>query len=92
MDERKIDADVRAYLKECGVEVAPYDSVEKFLEKIKDATVLLDPNKTSDTIARSLLNCGTVYAQSPVALLKAVKTMCRSRARVRLWSAMAWLS
>lgn len=57
----------------CGVKVAPYDSVEKFLEKIKDATVLLDPNKTSDTIARSLLNCGTVYAQSPVALLKAVK-------------------
>lgn len=47
--------------------------MEKFLEKIKDATVLLDPNKTSDTIARSLLNCGTVYAQSPVALLKAVK-------------------
>ena len=47
VDERKIDADVRAYLKECGVEVAPYDSVEKFLEKIKDATVLLDPNKTS---------------------------------------------
>lgn len=73
VDERKIDADVRSYLKECGVEVAPYDSVEKFLEKIKDATVLLDPNKTSDTIARSLLNCGTVYAQSPVALLKAVK-------------------
>lgn len=35
--------------------------------------MLLDPNKTSDTIARSILNCSVVYAQSPVALMKAVK-------------------
>ncbi len=73
VDERKVDDDVRGYLAECGVKVAPYDSVEKFLEKLKDATVLLDPNKTSDTIAHSLLNCGSVFAQSPVAMLKAVK-------------------
>lgn len=73
IDERKVDADVREYLGSCGVEVAAYDSIGRFLERLNDATVLLDPNKTSDTIARSLMNCTQVYAQSPVAMLKAVK-------------------
>ena len=73
VDERKVDDEVCAYLAGCGVKVAAYSSVEKFLEKLKDVTVLLDPNKTSDTIAHSLLNCTTVFAQSPVAMLKAVK-------------------
>ena len=36
-------------------------------------TILLDPNKTSDTVARWIVNCPTVYAASPVALLKAAK-------------------
>ena len=49
------------------------DSQGKKMGKTAGNAVWLDPNKTSDTIARSLLNCGTVYAQSPVALLKAVK-------------------
>lgn len=73
IDERKVDDDVRAYLGSCGVEVAAYDSIGHFLERLKNATVLLDPNKTSDTIARSLMNSTQVFAQSPVALLKAVK-------------------
>lgn len=73
IDERKVDAEVAAYLKSCNVRTAPYDSVGRFLEKLKDKTVLLDPNKTSDTVARSLLNCPAVYVQSPVVLLKAVK-------------------
>lgn len=73
VDERKVNAEVANYLHDCGVKVASYDSVEHFLEKLKNKTVLLDPNKTSDTIARSILNCSVVYAQSPVALMKAVK-------------------
>ena len=73
VDERKVNAEVANYLHDCGVKVASYDSVEHFLEKLKNKTVLLDPNKTSDTVARSILNCSVVYAQSPVALMKAVK-------------------
>lgn len=73
IDRRKVDDDVKDYLSGCGVKVADYDSVEQFLEKLKNATVLLDPAKTSDTIARSVINSGTVFAPSPVALLKAVK-------------------
>lgn len=73
VDERKVDAETASYLAGHGVRVAPYESVTAFLEKLKDAAVLMDPNKTSDTIARSLANATPVYASSPVALLKAVK-------------------
>lgn len=73
IDERKVDAKAVEYLQSCGVEVAAYDGVEAFLRKLKHATVLLDPNKTSDTVARCLENSQPVYAPSPVSLLKAVK-------------------
>lgn len=73
VDSRKIDGEVAAHLSECGVRVAPYESVAAFLGKLKNTTVLLDPNKTSDTIARSLTEAPTVFAPSPVTLLKAVK-------------------
>lgn len=73
VDERKLTPEVSAHLEKCGVRTLPYDGAEQFLGKLKDATVLIDPNKTSDTVARSIVNCGVVYAQSPVALLKAVK-------------------
>lgn len=73
INEKKVDKEVRGYLESCGVKVAGYEDLESFLGKLKNATILLDPNKTSDTVARWILNCPTVYAASPVALLKAVK-------------------
>lgn len=73
IDPAKVNAEVASYLADCGVKVMPYDKVESYLEHKNNATILLDPNKTSDTIARCVTRCGVVYAQSPVALLKAVK-------------------
>ena len=73
IDERKVESKEKEALKEFGIKVAPYDSLEQFLEKAKGMTILLDPNKTSDTVARWIVNCPTVYAASPVALLKAAK-------------------
>ena len=73
IDERKVDADAKAFLDSIGVEVQPYDSLQAFLEKLKGISVLLDPNKTSDTVARWLMKAVPVYAASPVALMKAVK-------------------
>lgn len=73
IDGRKVDSKAAEYLQSCGVEVAAYDGVEAFLRKLKHAAVLLDPNKTSDTVARCLENSQPVYAPSPVSLLKAVK-------------------
>lgn len=73
IDPRKVDAKAAEYLKSCNIEVLPYDGLQEFLGKLKNVTVMLDPNKTSDTVARWILNCGVVYVASPVALPKAVK-------------------
>lgn len=73
IDPRKVDAKAAEYLKSCNIEVLPYDGLQEFLGKLKNVTVMLDPNNTSDTVARWILNCGVVYAASPVALPKAVK-------------------
>ena len=74
VDEEKIDSEVAAHLKKVGVSVKPYDDVQKYLKKevATGVTVLLDPNKVSDTLARAL-ECYKVYAASPIAPLKAIK-------------------
>ena len=74
VDAEKIDAEVAAHLNSVGVELNPYDDVQKWLNKevSMGTTVLLDPNKVSDTLARAL-ECYKVYGASPVAPLKAIK-------------------
>ena len=74
VDAEKIDAEVAAHLNSVGVELKPYDDVQKWLNKevSMGTTVLLDPNKVSDTLARAL-ECYKVYGASPVAPLKAIK-------------------
>lgn len=73
VDEVKLDEDVRAYLKSMDVKVKPYDSVKDYLVRVSvHETIMLDPVKVSDTLARAL-DCMKVYAPSPVAMLKAVK-------------------
>lgn len=74
VDAEKIDAEVAAHLNSVGVELKPYDDVQKWLNKEvgMGTTVLLDPNKVSDTLARAL-ECYKVYGASPVAPLKAIK-------------------
>lgn len=74
VDAEKIDADVMAHLKAVGVEVKPYDDVQKWLKKevSTSTTVLLDPNKVSDTLARAM-ECYKMYGASPVTPLKAIK-------------------
>ena len=73
VDEVKLDEDVRAYLKSMDVKVKPYDSVKDYLARVSvHETIMLDPVKVSDTLARAL-DCMKVYAPSPVAMLKAVK-------------------
>jgi Xaa-Pro aminopeptidase len=74
VDAEKIDAEVAAHLNSVGVELKPYDDVQKWLNKevSMGTTVLLDPNKVSDTLARAL-ECYKVYGASSVAPLKAIK-------------------
>ncbi len=73
VDMRKMTDEVKNELAQSNVQVLPYDGLEHFLGKLKNETVLLDPNKTSDTVSRWMPDCVFVYAQSPVANLKAQK-------------------
>lgn len=69
----KLDDGVRAYLAANNVEVAPYESVVDYLEKLPaTATVLVEPSRVAARL-RDALGARAVSGASPVALLKAVK-------------------
>ncbi len=74
IDKRKVDDATASSLKAKGVKVCDYEDLQHFVEKLKHVAILLDPNKTSDTVAHWIPNtCSAVYTASPVALMKAVK-------------------
>lgn len=73
IDESKIDDKVRRYLSDCGVDVAPYDNVSRFLALLPAAArVLVEPARTAYTLA-SVIGKHLVAGPSAVAMLKAVK-------------------
>ena len=68
-----INKEVRNHLDNYKVRVKGYDEIEKFLDKRNvDNTIMLDPNKVSDTVGQTL-ECDKVYGASPVDALKAIK-------------------
>ena len=73
IDEKKVTSEVKEHLKRYNVRIKDYDEVEKFLSKRNvNNTIMLDPNKVSDTLGQALM-CDKVYGASPVAALKAIK-------------------
>lgn len=73
IDSHKVTDEVKKHLREHDVKIKDYDDVLKYLEKVKEHhTILLDPNRVSDTLGQSLL-CQKVYTASPIQALKAVK-------------------
>ena len=73
IDGDKLTPEVKEHFKAHGIKVKDYDDVERFLEKRRESdTVLLDPNRVSDTLGQAIM-CGKIYAQSPVIDLKSVK-------------------
>lgn len=73
IDGNKLTPEVKEHFKAHGIKVKDYDDVERFLEKRRESdTVLLDPNRVSDTLGQAIM-CGKIYAQSPVIDLKSVK-------------------
>ena len=72
-DEAKVDDKVRAYLADAAVDVAPYDSVSRFLALLpKSDRVYIEPERTADTLS-AVLGAHAVEGASVVALPKAVK-------------------
>lgn len=73
VDSAKMTPEVEAHLKEAGVAVAPYDSVQKFLAGVpKDVTVLLSGSRASGAIAH-ILEGHYITGDSPIAMPKAIK-------------------
>ena len=72
--EEKLPLQVKAYLAGEGIDVAPYDAVWAALQQYDAPTLLMQPNKCNRA-AIEFLNAATlpVFADSPVALMKAVK-------------------
>ena len=74
-DEKKVDDKVRAYLSATGIDVAPYNSVSRFLALLPtDAKVYIEPAKTSCTLA-SIIGKHAVEGASLIAMPKAVKNL-----------------
>ncbi|MCM1137349.1 MAG: aminopeptidase P family protein [Duncaniella sp.] len=73
VDEAKLTPEVVAYLKETGVDVAPYEGVQGFLAKVpQNVTVLLSSSRASGAIAE-ILDGHYVKGESPIAMPKAIK-------------------
>ena len=73
IDGDKLTKEVKEHLGQYKVRIKDYDDVYKFLEKRNvNNTILLDPDKVSDTLGQ-LLMCDKVYGTSPVEALKAIK-------------------
>ena len=73
IDDDKITPEVKEHLKKYKIKTKDYDDIEKFLNRVSEReTVLLDPNKVSDTLGQAM-GCPKVYAPSPAAALKAIK-------------------
>ena len=72
IDDRKINAEVRAELEKANIEIMPYDSISTFLQAIKKGTILLDAAKTN-TWVYSAINTKTVEAMDITTRFKAAK-------------------
>ncbi len=73
VDPAKLNAEVIAYLKSQGVNVAPYADVKTFISALPtDAKVLIEPTKTSVTLTK-LLGSRAVAGESVVAVDKGCK-------------------
>lgn len=73
IDDKKIDKQVKQYLKDNDVHVRDYDDIVRYLErKSEHEVVVLDPNRVSDTLAAALPS-QKVYATSPIVPLRAIK-------------------
>ncbi len=73
IDSSKVTGEVKEHLGQYKVRIKDYDEVYKFLEKRNvNNTILLDPDKVSDTMGQMLM-CDKIYGTSPVEALKAIK-------------------
>ncbi len=72
VDLDKVSDDMRHYLAQEGVSVAPYTGIKEFIADLPDVKVLAEKERTSVTLA-TLLGSRMVGGTSPIAVPKAVR-------------------
>ncbi len=74
INKNKLSQEVRDYLAGQGVDVAPYEDVRKGLKKYLEYNILLSPTETSIALMRAEKRALVVRADSPVPVMKAMKS------------------
>lgn len=72
-EENACGDNVKAYLKENGTELLPYENIYEYAEKLSDKKIMLDESRVNYRIFSLLKNCEIVNCANPETLLKAVK-------------------
>ena len=73
VDSRKLTAEVRQYLSECGVATDEYGKVGCGLRSYGEYNILMDPDETNYALFKTERRSRTVLAKSPIPAMKAVK-------------------
>ena len=73
VDEEKVSAEVKSYLKENGISLYIYNKVEDALRHYSEYNILLDGNETSYYLWKTVKCQEIVAATSPIPAMKAVK-------------------
>ncbi len=73
VDERKLSAEVKIYLRSIGVEVRGYREVTKALSKYPDYSILIDSSEMNYAMATAVKCLHRVYEPQPITRLKTVK-------------------
>lgn len=73
VNEQKLPAEVKGYLSQAGVSIAPYDSIQKGLRDYFEYNILLDPDETSYTLMNAVDRKRIIRQKSPIPSMKSVK-------------------
>jgi Xaa-Pro aminopeptidase len=73
VNEQKLPAEVKGYLSQAGVSIAPYNSIQKGLRDYFEYNILLDPDETSYTLMNAVGKKRIIRQKSPIPSMKAVK-------------------
>ena len=73
VNEQKLPAEVKGYLIQAGVSIAPYNSIQKGLRDYFEYNILLDPDETSYTLMNAVDKKRIIRQKSPIPSMKAVK-------------------
>ena len=73
VNEQKLPAEVKGYLSQAGVSIAPYNSIQKGLRDYFEYNILLDPDETSYTLMNAVDKKRIIRQNSPIPSMKAVK-------------------